>query len=609
MNLEHLRATLWLRWRILRNRVRRGSKMGNALFGALLVLGACVALGLFILAFVGGLQLPADEGTAPVLVSWLGLALGFLFFWTIGLVTDLQRSDAMSFKSLLHLPVSLRWVFFYNYLSSFVSLSVAIFLPAMAGLALAMVVANGPRMLLGLVLVLGFLVMVTALTYQLRGWLARLMENKRQGRNIVAAVTVLFVLLLQVPNLINLGVGRPDRDERRAQRREVRRLELVSEGEGAKADAAREELERLRAASDEADRALERTVTLATQLVPVGWLPYGMLASFQGKLLQGVLCALGMLTIGALSLLRSFRTTLRSVVRGGAAARAGPAAARRASAAAPERGARAKGAPRRPLVERDLPFASERVSGVATATLRGLLRAPEAKLLLLSPVILLVVFGFLFSKPSTRELLGSFGPAVSLGAITLGLLSILQLIQNQFGLDREGFRAFVLSPVPRVELLLGKNLATAPLGLGVGLIALVAIQLLFPADLAHFLGACLQLASAYLVLCLVGNFISILGPMRLREGSLKAMSPKFTTILWQLLSMLAIPLVLSPLAIPSALEFFLGHAVWARRVPLFPLLHAAGLGLIVLFYRWMLGRQGELLQQREQHILDVLTRE
>ena len=167
----------------------------------------------------------------------------------------------------------------------------------------------------------------------------------------------------------------------------------------------------------------------------------------------------------------------------------------------------------------------------------------------------------------------------------------------------------MLSPVPRDRILLGKNLSVAPLGIGIGLVALIVLQVSMPTDTSHFLGGVLQLLSAYMLLCLIGNLMSILSPMRLKEGGLKAANAKLRTILWQLLSLLLVPLVLSPLMLPSAAEFFLGRRDWARHVPLYLLLQALGLVCVFLFYRWMLRRQGELLQDREQHILDVLTRD
>jgi hypothetical protein len=311
-----------------------------------------------------------------------------------------------------------------------------------------------------------------------------------------------------------------------------------------------------------------------------------------------------MLAIGAWSLRRSYRTTLVAVTGAGRAAE--PAAAAPTEAAEARREGAAGGTL---LVERELPFVGEEGAGIAFATLRSLARAPEAKLLLLSPVIVLGLFGFMLATSPARARMQPFAPLMSLGAVALSLLSIMQLIQNQFGLDRAGFRAFVLSPVPRAQILLGKNLAIAPLGLGLGLIALAVLQLMVPLDAVHLVGAGLQLCSAYLLMCMAGNLVSILGPVRLKENTMKADNARLRTILWQIVLVFLIPLLLSPLAIPYGAELLLRGRGWADALPLYLVLQAAGLLAIALAYRWMLRRQGELLQDREQHILDVLARD
>src|SRR5262249_12595816 len=78
------------------------------------------------------------------------------------------------------------------------------FLPGMFGLGIASVYALGPWMLISLPLIVGFVLMVTAVTYQFRGWLGTLMVNKRRRRTIVAFVTGSLILISQAPNLIQL---------------------------------------------------------------------------------------------------------------------------------------------------------------------------------------------------------------------------------------------------------------------------------------------------------------------------------------------------------------------------------------------------------------------
>src|SRR5205085_8993771 len=79
-----------------------------------------------------------------------------------------------------------------------------VFLPAMLGLTIGLVFARGPAMLLVLPPLAAFLLMVTAVTYQFQGWLASLMVNQRRRRTIIVLVTGVFILICQLPNLLNV---------------------------------------------------------------------------------------------------------------------------------------------------------------------------------------------------------------------------------------------------------------------------------------------------------------------------------------------------------------------------------------------------------------------
>src|SRR5262249_5158010 len=133
------------------------------------------------------------------------VAVAFLFFWLIGLMHELQRAEALSLDKFLHLPVSLTSAFLINYLTSLVCPCLIVFLPAMIGLTIGLAVGKGPAMLAVLPLVIAFLLMVTALTYQFQGWLAALMVNKRRRRTVIVVTTMTIILLAQLPNLINVA--------------------------------------------------------------------------------------------------------------------------------------------------------------------------------------------------------------------------------------------------------------------------------------------------------------------------------------------------------------------------------------------------------------------
>src|SRR5262249_785244 len=153
----HLQAFVWLRWRLFKNQLKKGGTTNAVILTILAVflvlLGVFLFFGLFL---AGWLALPGAPRVVLLFV-WDGLVLAFLFSWATGLVAELQRSEVLSLEKFLHLPVSLTGAFLINYLSSLFSLTMLIFLPAMLGLALGMVFAEGPIMLLLLPLLAAFL--------------------------------------------------------------------------------------------------------------------------------------------------------------------------------------------------------------------------------------------------------------------------------------------------------------------------------------------------------------------------------------------------------------------------------------------------------------------
>jgi hypothetical protein len=148
MNQEQLKTILWLRWRLMANQWRRTGGLG-ALITAL-VAASAGALGA--MSFAGTL-LGAVFGLGKVspqiiMLVWLGVTVLFLFFWMIGLLTELQRSETIDLQKLMHLPVALGQMFGINYLVSHFSLSIVIIVPAIFGLGIGLAIARGPEMIL-----------------------------------------------------------------------------------------------------------------------------------------------------------------------------------------------------------------------------------------------------------------------------------------------------------------------------------------------------------------------------------------------------------------------------------------------------------------------------
>jgi ABC-2 type transport system permease protein len=565
VNPQHFLTFVWLRWRLLVNQLRRGGTANTVTLVILLILGALFAVGLFFSLFMVGTFLLADVEPFWVMVAWDVLGGAFLFMWATGLLTELQRSEVLSLDKFLHLPVSLKSAFLINYLSSLFSLTLAFFLPAMLALSLSLALARGPALLWQFPLFIAFLFMVTALTYQFQGWLASLMANKRRRRTIVVVVTAVFILLVQLPNLIN--ILRP------------------WEGKG----------------GGDADflARLEPTVRLVNTVLPLGWLPLGVGDAAEGGTLLPLCCVLGMTAIGALSLWRSYRTTLR-LYTGQYTAKPRKAAA---IAAVPAVGAAPATAG---LMAKEIPGVSERVAAVALCGFQSLARAPEAKMMLLSPVILVVVFGSLYFKHSTK-LPEMARPMIAFSAIMMMLLTSVQVSANMFGFDRGGFRVYVLSSAPRRDILVGKNLAFLPFALALSVIAVGLIAAVQHMRVEHLLAMLPMFLCMYLPFSLLGNWLSIVNPMPIRAGSFKAANPKVVPALIHLAAAFLSPVILAPALAPLAIEFVLQEEFgWDRRVPVFLVLSLVECVAFVGLYRVVVAWQGNLLQARERKILEAV---
>jgi ABC-2 type transport system permease protein len=136
VNWDQLKTILWLRWRLTRNQWTRSKGIG-AVITAIVAFTLC-AMGVasFVGALLGGIFGLGKVGPAVIWGVWFGVTLGFLFFWTIGMLQEIQRSETIDLQRLMHLPVALGQTFIINFLASHLAASIIIMVPAMMGLAI-----------------------------------------------------------------------------------------------------------------------------------------------------------------------------------------------------------------------------------------------------------------------------------------------------------------------------------------------------------------------------------------------------------------------------------------------------------------------------------------
>lgn len=612
MNREHLATFIWLRWRLMQNQWRRAGALNAILMMLFVGLSLVLAVPLGIGCFVLGLYAIPKAAPPELMYAWDGLVIALLFCWSVGLLAELQRTEALALSKFLHLPVSVEGAFLINYVSSLLCLSLIMFVPAMIGFCLALIRVKGPSLLISLPLLAAFLLMLTGVTYQFQGWLASLMSNPRRRRAVIVAATALFVLVFQLPNLINLvtpwGIHRRAEqsnklsDELKALEQSFRAREFDAQ------EHVRRQQELMNRHKDERQRADHETelklaggVRWVNLLLPIGWLPYGVMGAADGRLTPALLGIAGMTLIGGGSLWRAYRTTVRMYL--------GQFTAGKSQSTAPPAARSNSGKREDALLEARVPGLSEPVAAIALAGLRSLVRAPEAKMMLLTPVLIGIITGAILLKNPTGVPIPEMArPTIALGAMALVLFSMLQLMANQFAFDRDGFRVFALCAVPRRDILLGKNLSYVPLALGLAVIMLVMVQATCPLRLDHFVAMGPLAVSMYLLFCPLANLLSIYAPMPIAAGSMKPSNPRLVPIFLQMAAIFFLfPLSQLPIALPLGLEVLLKHLNWIDRAPVGLMLALVECAAVLFFYRFCLNWQGTLLESREKRILEVIT--
>lgn len=632
MNWEHLKTISWLRWRLSVNQFRKIGK-GHRWFSILILCAAVLFASL--MAWVGCFaRMPFLDKAPPstFLLIWAGIATTYLFTWSIGVLTDLQKKEPLTLNKFLHLPLSPANAFFANFLSSFVSFSNVLVLPAMLGFTARMVTLLGWRMSACFLLLFAFFLMVMALTYQVRSWLGAIMLDKRKRRSVLSIATISFILIVQIPNLINISIqstkttipDAPNENQLATDKKPVNELldksrpepnihtNKVKEPPGMVGDkeiptqesTARTDPTLVPPIDTARLTAIKNYVRIACVIIPFGWLALGVESMANGNSLLdygvALFCICGMLVITVLSLKQSYHSTLR-LYRGDT---------KQKNQNEPPTGKASRETPSwsERLIWRSFPFLSPHQSAIAGSALLGLVRAPEAKMVLLSPFLVVALVGGSLAYRNADLIEPIYRSLGGIGAVTFGMIGIMHLTNNQFGYDRQGFRCLLLCPVRRRDILIGKNMALAPFALLVGVSATVLIQIFTPMAISHCLATLVQIGTIYLVSCLVGNLMSIKAPIAIHAGTMRPNNINLSVATLQILLTLLLPIGLFPTLIPLLTEVAVQYFWKQTTIPIYLLLSVTLFAFTIWVYRLVISRQAEMLQACEIKILEAVTK-
>lgn len=253
----------------------------------------------------------------------------------------------------------------------------------------------------------------------------------------------------------------------------------------------------------------------------------------------------------------------------------------------------------RKVLEPIMRYVPDHSRAVAWVALRLWMRGPQGKMVLLSPLLLIMLYVLIFRGVAQSDWAAQFAVVAMLG---LMIMMAFNLFSNVFGQDGSGFRAVVLASVSPTELLLGKNLALLPYVLVIGSSIIAVMQWVHPLPATHVLANFAQLHVLYLVGCMLGNSFSIRAPWPMSATSMGMRNATAASFLASFLILLLLFVCIAPLALPLALER--GLAQGGSSIPLYLIFSLIELPVVAFVYRRLLRSKGRLLATRMESILD-----
>ena len=559
--MSQLTTLLWLKWKLFRNSLRSSKAVVNRVAS---ILGMLVALA-FALVLALGLGLAAYALTSPAVMVHTAQtttraggipSAEFIFFSIFAFCYLMWATLPLSIGSnrqfepgrLLMYPISLRKLFAIDFISEVTNLQSIFAIPAIIAVGVGAGLGSG-RLTLALIAILPTAAFGMALSKWLSTSLGSLIRRKRtRGETLLALIGV-------VAGLGGALVG----------------------------------------------QLAPAIFRHAESFKGLRWTPPGAAASALTKgLREGAneeyVLALATLTGYTLLLIvATYWIAQRAVLGKGGAKRQKVSAIRLSTAEA--------------YTGWELPLASTQLSAVVEKELRYVMRNAQLRMMVLMPLILIVVRLVNTNRPGSNVSEATPGGSsfasdfffygeglMASGGVLYVFLILTGLSCNQFAFEEGGMRSLILSPVDRGVILVGKNIALTIVALLFSTALLVINQLVFrditPRALL-FVALCFMAFAA--TMSVIGNWLSIRFPKRMKFGKRLNVSGVVGLLLIPLLILLA-----SPPLIATATGYFT-RSLLIEYVTL-----ALFAALAISSYLLLIDRQGRALQRREVEILEAV---
>ncbi|HSE24184.1 MAG TPA: hypothetical protein VLB68_21130 [Pyrinomonadaceae bacterium] len=555
--MSQLLTLIWLKWKLLRNSLRSTKAIANQLASALgtlitLILATGVALGLGITAYLvthstemaavmqKSMAQQSHSGASAELIFFSIFSFLYLMWATLPL--SIGGSKQFDAGRLLMYPISLRKLFAVDFISELTTLQSLFAVPAIIAISIGAGLGSGN--LTGCLLAaIPTIVFGVALSKWLATTIGSLVRKKR------ASGETLLALIGAVAGLGGALVG---------------------------------QLGPILISHAESFRSLR-------------WTPPGAAAFLMGgeglkDPITSVISFVLLMGYGIALIVGTFWIARRSALGLGSSRKRSRSDAVLKSA---------------PYTGWELPLISSELSAVVEKELRYAVRNAQLRMMALMPLIIIIIRyansrRFRTGLEPGVSAAGSFKTYGSAIILTSGVLYVFLILAgiscNLFAFEEGGMRSFILSPIARRKILMGKNITVVLLAL-VFSVALLIVNAIVFRDLTirNVLFATLSFVCFAASMSFIGNWFSIRFPKRMQYGKRLNVSG--------VAGLLIIPMIVI-LAIAPASSVIVGyvtHNLFYEYATL------AGLAVaLVAAYFLLIGIQGRSLERRELDILEAV---
>jgi hypothetical protein len=250
-----------------------------------------------------------------------------------------------------------------------------------------------------------------------------------------------------------------------------------------------------------------------------------------------------------------------------------------------------------------MPLLSSELSAIVEKELRYMMRNAQIKMMAMMPLILIAVrlfnrrrMGDLRSSSHAGEFIAYLSGLMASGGVLYVFLILGGISANLFAFEEGGMRSYILSPIERRKILIGKNIAIIIVAF-VFAVALMTLNAIVFRDMSA--GDVLFVALSFIVfaamMAIYGNWVSIRFPKRMQFGKRMNVSGVAGLLLIPMILVLGAPPFLAAVAGYFSSSVLVSYATLA--------LFAA---MAIVVYAMVINAQGRDLARREIEILETV---